>query len=266
MELKFSKYHGNGNDFIIIDNRSGRFPTEDEVLISRLCNRYFGIGGDGLILLEVREDYDFHMRYFNSDGREATMCGNGGRCLVHFANRLGLTGQDAHFSGIDGPHHARIGENELVHLRMQDVSGIEKVGNAFVLNTGSPHYVVFVADPDNCDVVAEGRKIRYSGNFGERGINVNFVGYDNNAIRVRTYERGVENETLSCGTGSVAAAICSRLDSDLPDHTVEVRSPGGSLEVSFRRKDRLSFTDIWLTGPAKQVFDGRTDTGHLPSL
>lgn len=265
MELKFSKYHGNGNDFIVIDNRSGRFPAENGGLIRSLCDRHFGIGGDGLILLEVREDYDFHMRYFNSDGREATMCGNGGRCLVHFANRLGLTGQDAYFSGIDGPHHARTGENDLVHLRMQDVSGIEKAGNAFVLNTGSPHYVVFVADPDKYDVVAEGRKIRYSGNFGERGINVNFVAHDDNAIRVRTYERGVENETLSCGTGSVAAAICSRLDSGISAHTVEVLTQGGPLEVSFRLKDRFHYTDIWLTGPAKHVFDGRTDTGNLPA-
>ncbi len=266
MRLDFFKYQGNGNDFVVIDNRSNTFPAGDIDLISSLCNRNFGIGGDGLMLLEKKDGYDFHMRYFNSDGREATMCGNGGRCMVHFANRLGLVKRTAFFSGIDGRHEALILEKQTIRLGMKDVKAIKKDGDAFVMDTGSPHYVVFTDDIEDLDVAGRGREIRYSDKYRPEGINVNFVRILKNAIQIRTYERGVEAETLACGTGSVAAAIGSRLESPLPDHTVEVRTSGGMLEVRFKASGNSLFTDIWLTGPAQFVFEGTIDTSNLTRL
>ncbi len=263
MKINFCKYNGNGNDFIVIDNRNNNFPSDDIALINRMCNRNFGIGGDGLMLLELKPGYDFHMRYFNSDGREGTMCGNGGRCMVHYANRLGLAGQTAVFSGIDGRHEAVIYENRIIRLRMKDVLSVEKDGEAFLLDTGSPHYVLFTDNVEGTDVVGRGKDIRYSGKYGTEGINVNFAGHDDKGIYVRTYERGVENETLACGTGSVAAAICSRLDSALTAHTVKVRTPGGLLEVSFKKDNNSRFTEVWLSGPAQFVFEGTVDTNNL---
>ncbi len=266
MEINFSKYHGNGNDFVVIDNRSNTFPAGDNELVRRLCDRNFGIGGDGLMLMEKKDGYDFHMRYFNSDVREATMCGNGGRCMIHFAYRLGVVKHTVVFSGIDGRHEGSISGQKTVRLRMKDVTAIEQDGDAYIIDTGSPHYVVFTDDVDDMDVVARGREVRYSDKFSPGGINVNFVCVRKNGIHIRTYERGVENETLACGTGSVAAAICARLKSPLSDHTVKVYTSGGLLEVSFKTRSKSIFTDIWLTGPAQFVFEGTIDISNLIRL
>lgn len=264
MLINFHKYHGNGNDFILIDNRSLLFPMQGESLIKLMCNRNFGIGADGLMLLENIPGYDFYMRYYNSDGREGSMCGNGGRCIVHFARELGIIDKNALFSGTDGPHEARVDNSGQVNLKMKNVDSISRDGNASVVDTGSPHYVIFTENIDAIDVVKSGREIRNSETYIDKGINVNFVEKRGNLIKVRTYERGVENETLACGTGSVAAAICSAFTNDMPDSRVRVETRGGLLMVSFKRSDDgKGFCDIWLTGPAKPVFRGTIDTGKL---
>jgi diaminopimelate epimerase len=262
MQLDFYKYHGNGNDFIIIDNRAGFFPVHAHHLVKVLCNRNFGIGADGLMLLNQREGYDFHMVYFNSDGREGSLCGNGGRCMVHFARDLGLIDHSAIFSGVDGSHAAKI-EGDFVQLKMQDVQNVEKEGPAYIIDTGSPHYIKFVDDIEVTDVVKIGREIRYSERYKASGINVNFVQAGKKGIRVRTYERGVENETLACGTGSVAAVLSAALEGKIDGTSARVETRGGLLEVSFRHDRQSSFTDIWLKGPAKKVFQGRIDTVNL---
>ncbi|MFO7924113.1 MAG: diaminopimelate epimerase [Bacteroidales bacterium] len=259
MQLKFYKYHGNGNDFIIIDNRQNTFPANNHALIKYLCNRNFGIGADGLMLMEETPGMDFHMHYYNSDGREGTMCGNGGRCMIHFAAKIGLIDKTAIFSGIDGHHQGRIDKNGLVHLKMQDVNKVKKDGNAYIINTGSPHYIIFTDNISGLDVINAGRKIRYDEKYGNEGINVNFVQTENERIRIRTYERGVENETLACGTGSVAAAIGTVLKENRNISRVIVETLGGILEVNFRRKNKEHFSDIWLSGPAKMVFEGNAD-------
>ncbi len=263
MILKFHKYQGNGNDFIIIDNRKQSFPVIDDVLIRTLCDRNFGIGGDGLMLLERSADYDFHMIYFNSDGKEGSMCGNGGRCMVHFARKLGIIKNSAVFSGTDGIHEASIDDGGLVHLKMQDVDKIESDGLAYILDTGSPHYVLFVESITEMDVVEAGRKIRFSDHYKDNGINVNFVKRAGDHIIIRTYERGVENETLACGTGTVASAIASVIESPRQDANIIAETRGGMLEVRFRRRGRVSFSDIWLIGPAKHVFEGIVDTDDI---
>jgi diaminopimelate epimerase len=262
MLLDFYKYHGNGNDFIIMDNRRNFFPVNDHALVKALCNRNFGIGADGLMLLNEKEGYDFHMIYFNSDGREGSLCGNGGRCMVHFARELGLIDRSAIFSGADGPHMAKI-DGDVVELKMQDVPKIERDGAAYIINTGSPHYIEFVDDVEDTDVLKKGREIRYSDKYMASGINVNFVQDGKERIRVRTYERGVENETLACGTGSVAAVLSAALEGKISGNSAQIETRGGLLDVSFRRDDNNSFTDIWLKGPAKLVFHGTTDTRNL---
>ena len=212
-----------------------------------------------MMLLEDKPGYDFHMRYFNSDGREASMCGNGGRCIVHFARELGITDFTAKFSGIDGVHKAKIDDRGLVHLKMQEVDQVNKDGEAYVLNTGSPHYILFTDDISGIDVVKTGRAIRNSKLYKEEGINVNFVEPAGDIIRIRTYERGVENETLACGTGSVAAALTAVIEKGMISNPVKIETKGGVLEVSFRQTGRTTFRDIWLTGPAKMVFTGIID-------
>jgi diaminopimelate epimerase len=263
MKLEFCKYQGNGNDFIIIDNRIRTFPVNDQVLIKTLCDRNFGIGADGLMLLDEISGFDFRMIYYNSDGIEGSMCGNGGRCIVHYANKLGIIDKTASFSGIDGPHKAIIDAKGLVHLKMQDVEGFEKDGPAYVFNTGSPHYILYSDNIDTVDVVRTGREIRNSLKYAGQGINVNFVQLTAKGLRIRTYERGVENETLACGTGSVAAALSLVPESGFSGSSVQVDTRGGKLEVSFSHSAISSFTDIWLTGPAKYVFKGKVDTSRI---
>ncbi|RYY39878.1 MAG: diaminopimelate epimerase [Chitinophagaceae bacterium] len=259
MKETFYKYQGTGNDFVLFDNRDGRFDNLSLDQVRRLCDRRFGIGADGLMLLNRREGFDFEMKYYNSDGRESSMCGNGGRCLVKFAADLGLAQTNYHFIAIDGPHEASIELDGTVALKMADVSEIIHDGNDFVLNTGSPHYVHLTTDVMHKDMVRIGREIRNSGPYVQEGINVNFVEQTEEAdeIIVRTYERGVEDETLSCGTGVTAAAlVCAHNENGF--NRVEVRTKGGPLAVEFD-KDGDNYTDVWLIGPAVRVFEGTID-------
>ena len=258
MNIPFYKYQGTGNDFVIIDNRTLGLKREDVAHIQKICDRRFGIGADGLIYLQNKEGYDFEMVYYNSDGRESTMCGNGGRCIVKFAHDLGLGAAEFSFLAIDGPHKGKILPDGIVSIRMQDVTHTSHRGDHYVLDTGSPHYVSFVKDIDHYPVAAKGSEIRYSDTFKEKGINVNFVEeLAKGIIYVRTYERGVEGETYSCGTGVVASAISYFYEKDQGAMDIQIRTLGGQLEVRFDL-DGLHFVDIWLTGPAEQVFRGET--------
>ncbi len=256
--IRFSKYHGTGNDFVIIDGRKQDTSHLDSALISRLCDRRFGIGADGLIILETSGQADFRMRYFNSDGNEGTMCGNGGRCITHFAAGLGLISESTNFEGIDGMHTATLLPDGTIRLKLRDVKKVERLEDGYLLNTGSPHFVTYVEELDTLDVEAVGRAVRTQPRFGEKGVNVNFVeqGNKEGTIRVRTYERGVEAETLSCGTGVTASAICSHLHSGTDIFTYLVSTRGGDLKVTFEPDPPSGFTDIYLTGPAVHVFDG----------
>ena len=255
MNIEFTKYQGAGNDFVIIDNRKEVFPRDNSVLIAKLCDRRFGIGADGLILLENERDIDFRMVYFNADGKESTMCGNGGRCIVSFAQQLGLIANKTTFSAIDGLHHAEVQEDGRVALGMKDVQSIEQVSkNEYVLDTGSPHYVIVVDEmPD--DILKQAHNIRYNNRFMKKGINVNFIVIKENQIHVRTYERGVENETLACGTGAVAAAIVA---SNYQNKMIfEIKTRGGYLSVEISNlKNHKLYTKIMLIGETKQVFSG----------
>lgn len=257
MDITFYKYQGTGNDFVILDNREGQYSALAEDHINLLCDRKFGIGADGLMMLEVMDGFDFKMKYYNADGKEGSMCGNGGRCLVQFAKDKGILRDHYRFMAVDGIHEAEISSSGLIRLKMQDVNGISGDANAFVLNTGSPHFVKFVDNLDQFDVFNEGRKIRYNDVYAEKGINVNFVRSDNDGIRVRTYERGVEDETLSCGTGVTAAAIAT--STGIGKQQVYVKVQGGRLEVEFNRIDENRCNNIWLIGPAAFVFLGKIE-------
>ncbi|WP_276876832.1 diaminopimelate epimerase [Chryseobacterium joostei] len=253
--MEFYKYQGTGNDFVMVDNRDLQFP-KDKNIIEKLCDRRFGIGADGLILLENDPDYDFKMVYYNSDGGESTMCGNGGRCLVAFAFFLDVFEDKCKFIAIDGEHDAEI-HNGIIKLKMIDVNTISHDGNDSVLNTGSPHYVKYVENLKDYDVYTEGHGIRNSENYKEKGINVNFVEkISDNEIFVRTYERGVEDETYSCGTGVTASALTFLQKDNLT--SVKVKTLGGNLKV-YAEKSGDSFCNIWLEGPSKQVFKGKVD-------
>lgn len=258
MKIKFSKYQGTGNDFIIIDDREGQFPQKDFELISRLCNRRFGIGGDGLMLLRTKPGYDFEMVYFNSDGHQGSMCGNGGRALVQFAHDLGLVQNDCTFCAVDGDHTAKV-KSGLVHLHMIDVHEIESNDKFSFLDTGSPHYVeVIHEDLLAFNVVKEGRNVRYNDRFASVGTNVNFVQVlGDQRLLVRTYERGVEDETLSCGTGVTACALAMNLKHQTPS-PITMKVMGGELAVSFERHGQ-SYTNVHLIGPAQHVFDGEIE-------
>lgn len=250
MEIPFFKYEGAGNDFIMVDNRSGFF-LENTNSIENLCDRHFGIGADGLILLENSEGHAFRMVYFNSDGLESTFCGNGGRCIVAFARQLGIVKDEVRFMAKDGFHEA-VFEGDLVKLRMSDAALPETALNGHRIFTGSPHFVQFVKVVDSVDVFSEGQRIRKL--FGEDGINVNFVEKQNDGLFVRTYERGVEDETLSCGTGVTAAALTAAVDAGYKS-PIQIRSKGGNLRVEFKVLPD-GFTDVFLTGPARMVFSG----------
>ncbi len=258
MKMNFYKYHGAGNDFILVDNRKLFFEAANISLISFLCNRRFGIGADGLMLLQNHGETDFEMRYFNSDGPEASMCGNGGRCIAALASRLGIVHGKTTFKAVDGFHEAEIMDKGEVNLKMSDVNSVQFVGTDYFLDTGSPHYVRFVDNIDETDVFNEGRSIRYSDLFREKGTNVNFVMDENSRLTVYTYERGVEDETLACGTGITASALCAALRRGLEKGSLPVRAKGGNLEVSFV-KIREGFTNIWLKGPTALVFEGDID-------
>ena len=258
MVLHFNKFQGTGNDFVMID---GREPvtelTEEE--IKKLCDRKFGIGADGLVIIRNIEGYDFEMRYYNANGKEASMCGNGGRCAVQFAKKIGILKKEYHFLAVDGEHFASIDLiNGWINLKMKDVDAVENYHGDYILDTGSPHYVKQVNNLKEYDVVTQGEKIRHSDRFPQ-GINVNFVEQlDDTTIFVRTFERGVEDETLSCGTGATAAALVFA-HNERSFNRVDVVTSGGSLAVDFVKKDNEVFTDVWLCGPATFVYEGSTN-------
>ncbi|MCB9047567.1 MAG: diaminopimelate epimerase [Chitinophagales bacterium] len=257
MKLHFYKYQGTGNDFVIADNREGKIHLSQQQ-VAFLCHRHFGIGADGLMLLEQETGFDFKMVYYNSDGNESTMCGNGGRCITAFAQLLGVIKDEASFVAIDGPHHATIDKQGIVHLAMQDVHHIAAHADHTILNTGSPHYVTWVDDTETTDVFNTGRSIRNKDNFQPKGINVNFVQVLDGSIKVRTYERGVEDETLSCGTGVTASAIATT-KSTTGKFDMAIHTPGGELRVQFNKTEASSATDVILSGPATLVFEGHIE-------
>ena len=252
MEIRFSKYQGTGNDFVIIDNRDGSIALSNQQ-IEFLCDRRFGVGADGLIVLGIAAGYDFSMAYYNADGTEGTMCGNGGRCLVQYAHDHGIVKENYLFIAIDGPHEASIESNGWIHLKMSDVNAVETGENFFVTNTGSPHYVQLVKDIKHFDVFAKGKAIRYNERFKTEGVNINFIEFHDDHLFVRTYERGVENETYSCGTGVTASAITTHLNK-LGEHSVSIKTIGGDLAVSFNNQGGGHFNDIWLQGPGTFVY------------
>ena len=255
MQLTFYKYQGAGNDFVMIDNRQQVFDKRDTKRIAFLCDRRFGIGADGLILLENHDTADFKMVYYNADGNESSMCGNGGRCITAFAKFLGVIKNKATFEAIDGMHDATI-DASIVSLKMQDVSDIEKHSNHVFLDTGSPHHVQLEAQLQELDIKSKGREIRYGSPYNETGSNVNFVFKNSNDnFSVRTYERGVEDETLSCGTGVTAVALAMHYLEETEKNTIALQTQGGLLKVSFEKAER-GYKNIWLIGPATQVYKG----------
>ena len=253
--MNFYKYQGTGNDFVMIDNRNNVFDKSNIEVIQQLCDRRFGIGADGLILIENIEGLDFNMIYFNADGSQS-FCGNGSRCAVSFAKYLGIIQSKALFLSTDGEHEAWINEQGEVSLKMHNVEGIEKGNDYYFINTGSPHYILNVRDVEEVNVVEIGRKVRYNNRFEAEGTHVNFVCYKNDGLEIRTYERGVEDETLSCGTGVTAAALSWADKFNKSDGKIVVKSRGGKLQVAFKRDEMGKFSDIWLIGPAVQVFKG----------
>ncbi|TKC07729.1 diaminopimelate epimerase [Pedobacter frigoris] len=257
MDVHFYKYQGAGNDFILIDHRISPIKDIDYESIKQLCDRRFGIGADGLMFLTAHPEYDFEMLYFNADGRPGSMCGNGGRCIVAFAKHLGIIDKETDFLAVDGPHYARISEKgNWIELQMIDLDTINRDGKAYVLNTGSPHYVIQQQDLINFDVYHNGKTIRNNDTYKENGINVNFVEDQGDHLFVRTFERGVEDETYACGTGVTAAAISIAKHKNQTGHIqTPVKVLGGDLKITFDY-DGKQFTNVFLCGPAERVFEG----------
>jgi len=255
MNLIFYKYQGAGNDFVMIDNRNSIFPKTDTKLVEKLCDRKFGIGADGLLLIEKSESSDFKMIYYNADGNESTMCGNGGRCIVAFAKQLNIINDQATFEAIDGMHYATITADEI-NLQMVDIENVQQFENHLFLNSGSPHHVTYCDDVNAIDVFTKGKIIRYGAPYNEEGTNVNFVEQTAaNTFKIRTYERGVENETLACGTGATAVAIASFKSGKTQNKKLFIETLGGLLTVSFNENNG-KFTNIFLKGAATFVFKG----------
>ena len=257
MNLKFYKYQGTGNDFILADNRKNEYSGLTSYQIHHLCNRRLGIGADGLMLLNEKPGYDFEMKYYNADGKDGSLCGNGGRCIIKFAYHLGIHRELYRFLAADGAHEAEIDTDGIISLKMNDVKNIRKFHNDFILDTGSPHYIKLVSNVLDMDVYKKGSEIRNSKEFVDEGINVNFVEQmsEVDKIVVRTFERGVEDETHSCGTGVTAAAlVCFHNENGFNE--VEVKTLGGTLTVEYDKTDDNYFENIWLCGPAEKVFEG----------
>ena len=253
MIIEFYKYHGTGNDFIMIDDRNNEFDINDNGLIAALCERRMGIGADGLILLRNHEVLDFEMIYFNADGKASSMCGNGGRCIIAFAEMLEIINNEANFMAIDGEHRGKRIEGEIF-LQMKDVNKVQKFSGGLVLDTGSPHYIEVVENLLDLDINKEARRIRSLNPFKKKGVNVNFV-LNADELQVRTYERGVEEETLSCGTGVVATAIAMHYANCIEENFVDIKTKGGVLSVSFEEVSGI-YKNIWLSGEASMVYAG----------
>ena len=255
MLFSFVKYQGTGNDFVLIDNREANFPIANYQAIAQICHRNYGVGADGFICIESDLVTDFYMRYFNADGREGTLCGNGSRCAIHYAESLGLTGKNVSFSAADGKHHAQFINNEIA-LELHEVNQWKQLKHAIFLDTGSPHHIVFVDDVDTIDVAHIGQEIAHGAPYFSDGTNVNFVQQlSKDSIKVRTYERGVEAETLSCGTGVTAAALAMHITKKTSSEQIQIQTRGGTLAVSFLPVQN-GYTSIVLQGPAAPVFKG----------
>ena len=259
MQIEFYKYQGTGNDFVMIDNRAGLFPKDNVQVVAQLCDRRFGIGADGLILLENDTETDFKMVYYNSDGNTSSMCGNGGRCLVAFAKDLKVIDNSCTFIATDGLHHATIANDGTVSLQMIDVANIKKESDYTFMNTGSPHHVQIVDDLELYNVKANGAALRYGALYGAAGSNINFVKkISDDTFSLRTYERGVEDETLACGTGATAVAIAMNATGKTDETFINLNVEGGKLAVSFD-KNGDNYVNVFLIGPAKFVFKGTID-------
>lgn len=257
MKINFYKYQGTGNDFIIFDDRNNLLDQLKPEFFRNLCDRKFGVGADGVMQLKNHADFDFEMIYRNSDGKVGSMCGNGGRCIVAFADSLGIKKDQYYFLAPDGPHYGKL-TPKGTSISMSNVEDYELIGDDYVLDTGSPHFIRFVNDPSAIEIKSEAHKVRYNERFKNDGINVNFVKQESaQKLTMRTYERGVEDETLSCGTGVTAAAISSLVKAGIMGETkVEIETSGGGLSVIINRRLEKSFEDIWLEGPATFVFQG----------
>ena len=256
--ITFYKYHGAGNDFIMFDYRGKDISVFNILKVQQLCDRRFGIGADGLILLTDSKTVDFKMIYFNSDGREGTMCGNGGRCITAFAKKLGIIDSETIFEGIDGLHEAKVLPDSLYAVKMIDVKDVQSMDDGDYLNTGSDHFVIIRNSVKSIDVFNEGRDYRNQERFGKTGTNVNFVELlGDSEFKIRTFERGVEDETLACGTGSVAAAISTFLRQKTDKTSFLAHAVGGDLNIHFDYSEDSGFTNIWLKGPAEFVFEGK---------
>jgi diaminopimelate epimerase len=261
VKLSFYKYQGAGNDFVLVDNRQNVVNHNDPAMIARVCDRRFGVGGDGMMFLQNKEGFDFEMVYYNADGQPSSMCGNGGRCIVAFAKFLGVIDSDTEFLAVDGPHSAKISENgDWVSLQMTDVDTVTRDNEAYVLNTGSPHYIQLASGLKDKNVFADGSAIRNNETYKAKGINVNFVEpMETGGYFVRTFERGVEDETYACGTGVTAVALAMAKHNNQTGHiTTPIKALGGNLQIHFDR-DGDNFTNIYLEGPAVQVFKGEVD-------
>ncbi len=256
-KFNFYKYQGAGNDFVLIDNRNTFFDIAQYQLIGEICDRRFGIGADGLMLLQNIDGYDFEMVYYNANGQPGSMCGNGGRCIVAFAKHLGIITEETNFLAVDGPHYAKINnDGNWVSLQMIDVDSVNRDDDAYVMNTGSPHYVRIVKEVSFLNVFELGKEIRNNPNYKLEGINVNFVEDKSDHLVVRTYERGVENETYACGTGATAAALAVAIENNMIGHnSTPIKVLGGQLNIQFHYDGNM-FTDVYLEGPAKMVFSG----------
>jgi len=260
MDFQFEKYQGAGNDFIIIDDRKENFPDQDHSLIQKHCDRHFGIGADGLILVRDSDRSDFKMLYFNADGHPSSLCGNGSRCVFAFANKHQMIGNEGTFETSDGIHRGSLTPDDFICIEMGDVLTIEKRGSAIFMDTGSPHHIEFVDQVSAIDVKTQGAAIRYGAPYFETGSNANFVEKVNEKeFNIRTYERGVEDETLACGTGAVAAAIGAHFSGQTPLDMVNINALGGCLQVSFT-PDSGQYKNILLIGPATYVFSGNLTT------
>tara|TARA_Y100000589_G_scaffold314845_1_gene337700 strand:+ start:1227 stop:2015 length:789 start_codon:yes stop_codon:yes gene_type:complete len=258
MEIQFYKYQGAGNDFVIIDDRDEQFDRTNHEFISFICDRRFGVGADGLMLLRNKDGFDFEMIYYNSDGNESSMCGNGGRCIVAFANHMGIVDSSCFFLAVDGPHEANSIKTKFgdwISLKMIDVDSIEKGPGYCFMNTGSPHYVTFESNLKKFDIIEKARNIRYNGRFREEGTNVNFISLEEGKLHIRTYERGVEDETLACGTGVTAAVLAAHSTGQFKGNELDVLAQGGLLRVKFENLNNR-YRNIWLEGPAEYVFKG----------
>lgn len=258
MTIHFYKYQGVGNDFIILDNRSGQYSDLTTAQINFLCNRRFGIGADGVMTFNLHPEAAFEMKYYNADGKEGSLCGNGGRCIIAFARKLDLIKDKVTFLATDGLHEGILKVDGWVELKMNDVTHIERGYDFAILDTGSPHYVKYTDRLEELDVVGKGKAVRFNDRFSAEGINVNFVEYGSDALHIRTYERGVEDETQACGTGVTAAAIVVAGNQNMA-YTIPVKARGGDLVVRYHKKDDQHYEDIWLCGPAKFVFEGEVE-------